>query len=72
MTVTQMRNITMEINDKWLGSRFIFNVKPTACAARLDERYKRKRLGHQMELPLTKLGNAANRAGLGGKSGVQF
>lgn len=54
--VTQMRIITMEINDKWFGSRFIFNVKPTVCADRLDERYKRTRLGHQMELPLTKLG----------------
>lgn len=32
-----MRNITVEINAKWLGSRFIFNVKPTVCADRLDE-----------------------------------
>lgn len=65
MMVTQIGKITMEINDKWLDSRFIFNVNPTIFADRLDEGYKGKRLGHHMEFPSTKLGEAANRAGLG-------
>lgn len=37
-----------------------------------DEGYKRKRLGHQKELPSTELGEAANRAELGGQLGVRF
>ena len=41
-------------------------------ADRLDEGYKRKRLGHQMELPSIEVGKAANRVRLGAKSGVQF
>lgn len=37
----------------------------TEFADRLDERYKRKRLGHQVELPSVELGKAANRVRLG-------
>lgn len=62
MMVTQIRKKTMEINDKWLDSSFSLNVRSTVFADRLDEGYKRKRLGHQMELPSTVLGKAAKRA----------
>lgn len=62
----------MEINDKWLDSRFIFNVNPTVFCDRLDEGYKKKGLDHQMELPSTKLGKAANRTGFGGNQEFSF
>lgn len=38
----------------------------TEFAHSLDEGYKSKRWSHQMELSSTKLGKAAERAGLGG------
>lgn len=55
-----------------MDSRFIFDVKPTVFCDRLGGGYKKKRLDHQMELPSTKLGKAANRAGLGGGENQEF